>query len=273
MKKLNRIFRIIISIIIVLVVTLGLGTIFSHTKRRYYPENEKVSINEIIEKDTLSDSDYEILYKETGLTKIGIDRLRNEGLNSLILDIQNDYYNDYEIKHNYGGLFLCSDEYEKGINHVILEDGDILISSSTHFSFFNVGHAGLVIDASNGTMLEISGYFTKSNIESASSFFYRDNFIVLRVKCDTETKNNVINYAKNNLVGIDYSIFRGIANKKNPKKLNSTQCAHIVWYAYKKYGIDLDINKKGLVTVKDLINLDLVEVVQVYGFNPDNIWK
>lgn len=272
MKRLNRNIKILFFILIILILTLGLGTLFSHTKRRYYPEYEKIDITDLIYKDELDSSDYDILYKQTGLSKIGIDRLKESESYDLILNIQNDYFSDYAIKHNYGGLFLCSDEYDNSINHVTLEDGDILISNSTHFSFFNIGHAALVTDAINNNVLEIHGYFSKSQIESASSFFYRDNFMVLRVNTDDEAISKVTEFAKTNLKDIDYGILRGIANKKNPPKLTTTQCAHIIWYSYMQYGIDLDKNGGGLVLVKDLINLDLVQIVQIYGFDSNNLW-
>ncbi len=88
-----------------------------------------------------------------------------------------------------------------------------------------------------------------------------------------EERAKVADYAKEELVDVPYSFFPGIFTKKFPKKLKNTQCSHIVWYAYKKFGIDLDSDGRGLVTPQDLANSKHVELVQVYGFNPKKLWK
>jgi hypothetical protein len=46
----------------------------------------------------------------------------------------------------------------------------------------------------------------------------------------------------------------------------------VVWYPYERYGYDLDSDGFWLVTPKDIANSDLLEVVQVYGADPEAIW-
>ena len=80
--------------------------------------------------------------------------------------------------------------------------------------------------------------------------------------------------AKEELVGIPYSIAAGVLSPKYAEQLQSTQCAHIVWYAYQKYAnIDLDANGGWVVTPQDIFLSDQVEVVQYYGFDPDKLWS
>lgn len=48
-------------------------------------------------------------------------------------------------------------------------------------------------------------------------------------------------------------------------ELRGTQCAHLVWYAYRQFGYDLDSDGGSLVTPRDLYDSPLLEVVQIYG--------
>ena len=75
------------------------------------------------------------------------------------------------------------------------------------------------------------------------------------------------------MLGIPYRLTTGILSKKYKKTLTQSQCAHFVWYAYKKFGIDLDSNGGGLVKPQDIALSDKVDVVQVYGFDLDKLWS
>ena len=54
--------------------------------------------------------------------------------------------------------------------------------------------------------------------------------------------------------------------------VSGTQCAHLIWLAYAQFGYDLDSDGGWIVTPKDLANSPLLEVVQVYGMDPDRPW-
>ena len=47
----------------------------------------------------------------------------------------------------------------------------------------------------------------------------------------------------------------------------------LVWYAYQKFGLDLDGNGGALVLPFDLANSSQMELVQVFGFDPDRLWE
>lgn len=51
--------------------------------------------------------------------------------------------------------------------------------------------------------------------------------------------------------------------------LTGTQCAHLVWYAYRYFGYDLDSDGGFVVTPDDLYHSDLLELVQIYGIPPN----
>jgi len=65
----------------------------------------------------------------------------------------------------------------------------------------------------------------------------------------------------------------GILSKKNQKNPNRTHCAHLVWRAFKQFGIDLDSNGGKIVKPQDIANSPHLEVVQIYGFHPEKLWK
>lgn len=282
MKKAKRLSKKIITLIVcgavilaILTAVLGLEIAFALAEKIecWTPDYEKINIRPILEKQTLTDEDYGILYKQTGLTKFGVDRLWEYGTSgkNRILSIQTDYFGNYEVENDKFGPFLCTDHIDRTITHAFLENGDILVTSSTHFSGWRIGHAGLVTNSYNYEVLQSGALGELSDIGYVSEFTDRVNFMILSPKVEQEIKDKVVSYALGNLVGKSYFAPAGVLTSKN--KANKTQCAHLVWYAYKQFGIDLDCNGGLIVTPRDLANSPYMEVVQVFGFDPEKLWK
>ena len=78
-------------------------------------------------------------------------------------------------------------------------------------------------------------------------------------------KGAVVRFAVDQLQGIEYDITVGVFQDKN--KIDKSQCAHLVWYAYQQFGIDLDYNGGRIVTPKELALSPLTGVVQVFGID------
>ena len=285
-KKAKRLTKTIIAIIIVaavltsvLIVAGGLQIAFMEADKIecWHPDYEKLSESEmraILNKEALDDNDYETLYKQTGLTKIGVDRALAQGdAGKLrILSIQDDYFKEHTVVNDFFAPYMCQDKLEhEYIENIYLENGDIVVSSSTHFSGWRVGHAGLVTDGENEKILQASVVGETSAIGSMVDFNTRVNFMVLSPKVETDLKEQVVAYADENLKGLIYDFTVGVFSSKNT--LKKTQCSHLVWSAYKHFGIDLDSNGGLLVMPKDLANSPLVDVVQVFGFDPVKLWK
>lgn len=237
------------------------------------PDYEKEDIYSTLLKENLTDGDYELLYAQTGLTKVGIDRMRSKGSVGVrrILDIQNDYFTDYEIINKHVAPFICTDVINGTATLTYFEDGDIIVTSSTHLSGWRMGHAGLVVDAKKNAILQANAIFDNSKIGGIQDFNDRINFMVLSPKADADVKAEVCEYAKENLTGKIYDPTAGVFSDK--KSINKTQCAHLVWYAYDLFGVDLDFNGGLVVTPKDIANSPEVEIVQVFGLNPEDLWK
>lgn len=226
--------------------------------------------------DDLTDEDFEILYRQTGLTKIGIERAykKGEAGKNLIKQIQKNFFEPHKVTNDQVAPYACTDRIEKQVANISLEDGDIVVTSSTHISFVRIGHAGLVTDGDFEQVLQANAYGTYSRIGRIGDFTDRVNFMILRPNPDLISKavvKKVVDYAKTELLDIPYEGLTGLLTDKNKK--DKSQCAHVVWYAYKQFGIDLDSNGGCMVVPYDLANSAYLEPVQVFGFDLDKLWR
>lgn len=266
-----RIFILIIQILLVVAVFLEIG--FNKSENSLFvwsPTYEKIDITSILNKDNLNDDDYDVLYKQTGLTKIGIDRALEKGSTgkTRILTIQENYFKTHTTNSTIFGPWMCTDYIDEYVRNIFLEDGDIVVTASTHLGNIRIGHSALVVDGENEKILEAAAYGETSSIGYVDGFDNRINFLVLRPKASQELKQEVVEYAKNNLTDIPYTAFAS----SYTDSIKKTQCAHIVWYAYHMFGYELlDIDKL-IVMPYDLACSDKVEVVQTFGFDPDILW-
>ena len=284
-KKLTRrIIALIVCaafIVFLALVAFGLQIAFwasDGSIRCIQPDYAMLSLDELLSKDPhdLTDDDYELLYRQTGLTKIGIDRAlkKGEAGKRLIKQIQDDLFNPHEVKHDQVAPYACTDYLDKNIANTYLEDGDIIVTSSTHISFVRIGHAGMVTDGNFAQVMQANAYGTYSRLGKIGDFTDRVNFIILRPNPDMISPTvvkGVVEYAKNNLLDIPYEGLTGVVTNKN--EIKKTQCAHIVWYAYKQFGIDLDSNGGAMVVPYDLSHSSYLQPVQVFGFDLDELWK
>ena len=257
---------------------LQLGAAVSSGWRAWSPEYSKEDITSIVykEKDKLSDEDYDTLFRQTGLTRLGIDGLIDKNLRYRILEIQEQYFEEQSYAfHSFGPFtgFMKRSSDSPRVRYAVLENGDILYSASTFFSFFRLGHSSLVIDAAGAKIAQASGYGDPLKLLYTGAFFDRASFVILRVNADAETKNAVVDYAAENMLGLDYSILAGIFGKKNKENLKSTHCSHFIWYAYDKFGVDIDSNGGKIVTPDQILRSENVSVVQVYGIDPAKVIK
>lgn len=274
-KALKRAITIIASIIIFITlvfISLPIGTYFADKWQPYKPDYEKLDLS-CIYNDSLTEEEYQLLYRQTGLTKIGVDRLKESGKENEIYEYQTSLFCDYEIERDNFAPFTCT-EYIVGVRAKMcpLECGDILVTPTTHFAFARFGHSALIVDGESGETVQALGYNSPSNNSYARVIARRPAFMVLRVKTDDETRKQVTEYAKSNLKGIEYSLFAGLFSRKNPKDLKKTQCAHLVWYAYKQFGIDIDGGFDLMVSPKNIARSKNVEIVQVFGIDLDKLW-
>lgn len=148
-----------------------------------------------------------------------------------------------------------------------LQNGDILITKSSHTLFIRHGHAGMVVDKEAGLVLEALGYQQPSRLESLEKWNYYPTVKVLRLKnVDEEVIEQLVEKAKSEYVDLKYRLF---ANKSNR---HATHCSDIIWKVFQEIGIDLDSNGGYFVMPKDICESPWLEEVYAYGFSKTRAW-
>lgn len=288
-KKLRRstIKKIIIVIIILIIIAFSIISILNSIIEKdgsWTPDYPKIELGEIINKEVLAEDDYYKILMQTGLGKPAVDDLLEgveKGLNkdSLLDKYQDDFFSsgNYECRNVAWIVYEERNRNEKGelisgFEIPNLKDGDILITKSTHTAGWRHGHAAIVTDASKGETLEAVLLGENTKIQNTRKWQTFSSFMLLRLKPDAnDLSEDIAKFALENLSEIPYGLFSGIPVKA-PEGVKKTQCSHLVWYAYHHFGYDLDSDGSWLVTPKDIANSELLEIVQVYGVNPEEIW-
>ncbi len=277
----RRILTIVCCVLAFVFCVLGIlqtGTWYTENAwKRWSPAYERVDISPLLDKSELSEADYETLYRQTGLTRLAIDDMRQtSGGKNRILEIQNALFAEVSVQPLHFAPFTYIEEIDGENYFCDLKEGDIIVTATTRVSWWRYGHAAIVVKGGTNAAALLAESFApgeNSSISSVSSYNCLGDFLVYRPKADATTKRAVVDYIQAEMMGIPYGFTVGILSKKNPKTLKSTQCAHFVWYAYKQFGIDLDGNGGALVKPQDIANSDEVELVQAYGFDLDKLWS
>ena len=236
------------------------------------PDYEKRDISALLEKDTFTKEEYRVLYEQTGLTELGVDGLLSRGEKSKILAIQEGFFGEYGLVEDHFGAFTYMYGIDGQTRLAHLENGDILVSSSTFTSWFQYGHSALVVDGELDTIIESVSMGHLSEKWYAGSFASRANFLVLRPDLPKEQREEIALWAKDNLVGVPYRLTTGIFSRKYQEEIKTSHCSHLVWYAYKKFGVDLDSNGGAVVTPRDIARSPRLKLVQCFGFDIDELW-
>lgn len=144
-----------------------------------------------------------------------------------------------------------------------LENGDILITEATHFLGYRHGHAALVVDAAHGVTLEAFCVGTVSGFDSLDKWYFYPETRVLRLKAERKLREQIAAFARERLTGIPYRLTAGtIGEGKKDGAYRGTQCAHLIWLAYREFGYDVDGTGGWLVTPMDLLRSEWLEEVK-----------
>ena len=281
----NRIFykicRVITVVLAVLIVFFSTDFVLSEiTDKLAYEDavgdDKKWSqITEKFENNmTLTESDYEEIFNQSGLGKPAVNRLLDDGRPDKIEEYRDYYLKDKEFYCYRKGVFACHEhitdvEGENIYNpdFADLQNGDIIITLSIHSLGWRHGHATIITDAENGKGVQAVMIGEKSNTSLVGSWTKYPLVAVLRPKNVSENvRNQAGEYAEENLKGLYYSLFGGVFSGRNPDKpLKTTQCAHLVWYAYMTCGVDIAPESGRIITPKDFLKSENLQIVQVYG--------
>ncbi len=233
---------------------------------------------EIIEKiehyEALSDEDYEEIFNQSGLGKPAVDKLIFEN------DVESlNYYRQYYLsdKDYYcfrKGVFACHEwitdsKGERVFNPYFadLQNGDIMVTLSIHSLGWRHGHAMIISDSNSGTGIQAVMVGEKSGEAFVGSWSKYPLVAILRPKdVEASVREEAGKFAEENLTGLRYSLVGGIFTGRNAENTpKSTQCAHLVWYAYLACGVNIAPESGRIITPKDLLKSENLEIVQVYG--------
>lgn len=270
------------AVIIVFAVVFALAALFAffmicdavaHNTARTVPNYPRQDLSAVLAKEEWSDEDYDLIYRQTGLTRAYFEGLDARPDEEFILRCQNDLFFEGEYEHDADTFGTAHDYFpDEYFAMVELEPGDVLISASVHTMGWKNGHAALVVGGSS--VLQAFGVGTVSDIVSPSWFRRAANFMVLRPKLEKSETDRVVSWALKNMNGVEYSLFTGIFSPKDQTDdPRDTQCAHLVWQAYYACGYDIDSTGGPVVSPKNIANSDLFEVIQVNGFDLDTLWR
>lgn len=255
---------------------------FVERQAHIVPDYPRVDLTEIIKKDVLAQRDYRCIYEQTGLGKIAIDKLRQqEDKVEGIIYYQEKLFQDVEFVCEPNSTISNEERLVDrgkticGTKFADLQNGYVLITKSSHTFSWRNGHAAIVVDAARGETLESVVLGSSSCIQDVNKWLNYPNFIVLRLNnADPLLLEKIASFAKTYLNDIPYSLTAGVFRKKYEPtaEISGTQCAHLIWRAFREYGFDVDSTGGRIVTPKDIANSPLFEVVQVYGMNPKMPW-
>ncbi len=282
----NNLCRVVDVLLLILVafLTLTVATALTEGETHISPNYPKIDINPILVQNELSDTDYKVLFYQTGLGRASIDELRERYHDSRrrIFHFQENFFRKIRIICERNSIISREESVVDEEGNLIngtqlapLHNGDIIITKASHTYGWRQGHSGIVIDEKQGKTLEAVVVGTDSTVQDIDKWTNYPNFIVLRLKnAPRDLTESIAQKAIDCLTGIPYRISAGIFNRKfsDQEKLSGTQCSHLIWQAYRYYDIDLDSDGGLIVTPKDIANSNELEVVQAYGVDPGNIW-
>ena len=261
---------IIITVLVLFAVFLVIRHIMAENSVFYKVPYEKVNISDTLNKESLSEKDYILIYEQTGVSPAAAKEIINSGDTKFLKELNDLYFKSPDSEKNYIAYPVTLEEQNKSqyTPLVPLKKGDILVTFNTRTLDWRHGHCGLVLNDSGTQLLEHMAIGQTSCTTDAFYWGRYPAFAVLRYS-DPKVAEKAVDYANENLVDIPYSIFAGIWKKdKTGEEKPTSHCSHIVWQAYKSQGVDIDKNGGFLVTPRDIAMSDKLQVVQIYGLNP-----
>ena len=280
MKRISK--ACLVCLLISALLTAGgiAGSFLIERDIHFTPKYEKIDLLPLLEKEMLSDEDYKTLFYHTGLGSRANDELRlQEDFAAQIIAFQENFFGGASVQCHRAGITTWM-EYavdEDGRNTAGFplapyEEGYVLAMFSSHSFGWRHGHAGLITGANRVLEAPILG--VPAGEYRLNTWREYPTFVMLRLKnASGEELEAIADAALKNLEGVDYSPLAGIIKKYSGRRPPTTQCAHLVWHAFYTAGYDIDSTGGNIVTVWDIVDSDLFEVVQIYGLDPDRLWR
>ena len=255
-----------------LVFCIGEGVV--ERTARVLPSYPREEIAGLAARTEWTEEEYALLSRQTGLGRSALEEYRGDAQS--LLQFQDALFYDGEAEHEIMEIIVGRDTlggYSAPI--VRLQAGDVLITSATHSFGWRHGHAALIV-SDFGATVEAMVVGVPSERKSNGYVWFTEcsNFMVLRLKDSArEARAAVADWANEHLVNVVYDLTTGVLSKKDQKEnVTKTQCAHLVWQAFKQFGYEIDSDGGPVCTPRDIANCGLFEVRQMYGFDPAKGW-
>ena len=277
--KLKRFGLVLLAALFLFIGYVNVTMVAVDLNRQFKPSYARADLSGLLKQTALSAADYELIFEQTGLGKPAIDDLRSmPDYERRVLSAQDDFFKPDPVDCLNIGIITRQDtivgaDGNPAFGFVIapLRNGDILISFAQHSLGWRHGHAGMVVDAPRNQALEALELGLDTAIFDDSRWRIYPTFVVLRARgVPQSTLDQIAAFAAQNMIGKPYALFTGIWPGKIPVggKVAGTQCAHVVWYPYKRFGIDIDPGGDWLIAPVDILRSGLFDIVQVYGLDP-----
>lgn len=149
----------------------------------------------------------------------------------------------------------------------IIENGDILITFDSHFLNWRNGHAGIVVDATDGIVLEAKTLGVNSSFSNINRWRTYNSFAILRLTAlSAEERSEVAAFSSERLIDVPYSLLPHFIELplEDDGSVSGTHCSHLIWLSFMQYGYDLDSDGGFIVTPRDLYDSEHLHKVAVY---------
>ena len=274
-----RIRKLPIRILICFAAAIIVGGILTELQERNaadYPAGKPADLTEL--QFPLQQQDYALVKAETGLMPLLIDEIIAKEQQPLGVLTQYQQYFRQQPKFTCNGIAeISSAERIRGRENYYpfydLRPGDVLLTKSTHTLFYRHGHSGLIID--EDTLLEAAEIGMSASHCDPAAWGGYPTVMQLRIKEEVAAKcgmtgaelgKAVAAYAEQELLGDDYSLLCGCGDIGF--KTDQTQCAYLIWEAFRHFGIDASA-RKFPVTPKSLWASGVFDIICYRGFSSE----
>lgn len=277
--KLGKIITTACLMLAVIAAILGALTLFGEQNSATEPSLEKIDLSAIIQKDTLTEQDYAILWEQTGLGKTILQSLWQEpNRKEILLAEQERFFHAPDHSCLSLALFSRSEvitDREEYYPLYDLQPGDVLLTKSTHTLCYRHGHSALYIGG--GELLEAAAIGLPTDTAKAELWGQYPSGIHLRLKesvakeqgADSKTLGaQAADYAKTELADDNYHLLAGAFHIGT--ETDHTQCAHLIYAAYQSCGVEVS-SRNFPVTPHSLLESGRFEILRYWGFDPKDI--